>query len=171
MNLFSAHHDDSDFVSIEQREHTETLKRRDQQIGVLRKANESLKGKVLAMKEEEKQRDVELQELRAVVKRLKLQHLDETKYTQWGPEEISAWIINLDPNRLQRYENVLEQNLIEKEVNGKVLAESDSLDGADLRDWGIEDRKDRKYVMGEIEKLRMNYTSKEGADAVPTGCL
>ena len=66
--------------------------------------NLSLTEQVVAMKDEEKELKKEVEELRKENKRLKMQHLDETKYLQWGPEEITAWIINLDLKRLLKYE-------------------------------------------------------------------
>ena len=70
-------------------------------------------------------------------------NLDESQYDQWGPDEIVAWIINLDPKRLRRYEEALSKGLVEDQANTALLAE---VDGADLKEWGIVDRKDRKYV-------------------------
>merc|ERR1712154_539429 len=98
------------------------------------------------------------------------------KYIEWGPDEIAAWFVNLDPNRMGKYENALEKGLVECEANGALLAE---VDGADLKEWGITDRKDRKYVMAEIERLvatdAPNQNAKvammEGANAAPTAYM
>ena len=88
------------------------------------------------------------------------------------------WIINLDTNRMRKYEKALTTGLVENDANGELLAE---LDGADLKEWGIMDRKDRKYVMREIEKLVANHTSiakqnskdpmMEGTNAAPTAYM
>ena len=130
---------------------------------------------LMAMQEDEKQREEETEKLREEVKRLKLQQLDESKCSEWGPDEITAWIINLDTNRMRKYPKALTTGLVENDANGDLLAE---LDGADLKEWGIMDRKDRKYVMREIEKLVGNHTSiakqnskdpmMEGTNAAPT---
>ena len=134
---------------------------------------ESMVDELSKMKDDKKEMDKTVQKLREEVKRLRLQQLDETKFIQWGSDQIVAWIINLDPNRLRKYEEVLTKGLVENEVNGAVLEE---MDGADLKEWGIVDRKDRKYVRIEIEKLVANNRVKrnpdnmmiEGANASPT---
>jgi len=138
-----------------------------------------VRGQLSVIREEEKQREQEVMELKAEVKRLKLQQLDESKYIEWGPDEIASWIVNLNPKRLQKYEQELASKLVESEVNGKVLSDPDELDAADLMVWGINDRKDRKYVMAEIEKLRANKALNqsqqgammEGANAAPTAYM
>ena len=121
----------------------------------------SLMEKLSKMKDDEKEMDKTVQKLREEVKRLRLQQLDETKFIQWGHDQILAWIINLDPNRLRKYEEVLTKGLVENEVNGAVLEE---MDGADLKEWGIVDRKDRKYVRIEIEKLVASNGVKRNAE-------
>ena len=65
---------------------------------------------------------------------------------EWSSDEITAWILNLDPERMKKYEMTLEKTLFEIELKRTLLAE---VDGADLKQWGIIDGKDRKYVMGE----------------------
>ena len=135
--------------------------------------NLSLTEQVVAVKDEEKERVKEVKELRKEVKRLKMQYLDETKYLQWGPDEITAWIINLDLKRLLKYEEALRKGLVQEQATGGILAE---IDGGDLTLWGIGDRKDRKWVMGEIEKMVANNAPNqipqgvmvEGANAAPS---
>lgn len=114
---------------------------------------DKFKTQIAAMKDSEKKKDKELEKLTAELKRLKLLQLDESKYIQWGPDEIAAWIINLDPNRIKKYENALKKGLVENQANGALLLE---VDGGDLKEWGITDRKDRKFVMAEIERLVAN---------------
>ena len=104
--------------------------------------------------------NAEIDRLGTEVKRLKLQQLDGSKYIQWRPDEIAAWIVDLDPNRMNKYETILGKGLVENEVKGALLAE---VDGGDLKEWGIDDRKDRKYVMAEIERLVANNTRNESA--------
>ena len=160
-------------VNQQLRNEVERLIQEKQDLGV---DNLSMKEQILKMKEEEKEREEELKELRREVKRLKLQQLDESKYIQWGPEEITAWIVNLDTNRMQKYDTVLGKGLVENEVNGALLAE---VDGGDLNQWGIGDRKDRKYVMAQIERLVANNAPNqsakpvmmEGANAAPTAYM
>ena len=86
------------------------------------------------LQEEEKERQMELEQLREEVKRLKLLSLDETKYMDWNAEEISEWILNLDIDRMSKYEDVIRKNVKEDEVDGSLLSE---VDGGDLRVWGI----------------------------------
>ena len=155
------------------------LRDRDQQIGSLREERDRLFAENLSLTEQlsmkrahGKQRKLEILELREEVKRLKLLQLDESKYIEWGPDEIATWIINLDANRLWNYEEALAKGLIEIDANGALLAE---VDGGDLKDWGIIDRKDRKYIMAGIERLVANDLPQapqnvmfEGAHVVPT---
>lgn len=135
--------------------------------------NLSLREQLLKVKDEEKEREEEVEELRKEVKLLKMQHLDESKYLQWGPDEITAWIINLDLKRLLKYEEALRKGLVQEQATGGILAE---IDGGDLTLWGIGDRKDRKWIMGEIERLLANNAPNqipqgvmvEGANAAPS---
>ena len=125
------------------------------------------------MEENEKEMESELNNLRKEIKRLKLAQIDETQYALWGPDEIASWIINLDINRLRKYEEVLADGLTQGEVSGVAL---EDIDGADLKEWGIVDRKDRKFVRNEIGKLVANNAPKEsdvlhpmeGANDAPT---
>ena len=86
------------------------------------------------LQDEEKERQMEVEQLREEVKRLKLLSLDESKYMDWNAEEISEWILNLDIDRMSKYEDVIRKNLKEDEVEGSLLSE---VDGGDLRAWGI----------------------------------
>ena len=138
-----------------------------------------LLARIASFQDDEKQREVELQQLRAEVKRLKLQNLDESKYAEWGPDEIAAWIVNLDVERMKKYEEAVNRNLKEDEVDGSLLSQ---VDGGDLRTWGIGKFADRKFVQQEIARLVANYPQKkfndqmadmnliadEGAHAAPT---
>ena len=87
-----------------------------------------------ALLDEEKERQMELEQLREEVKRLQLQSLDESKYMDWTAEEISEWILNLDIDRMSKYEDVIRKNLKEDEADGSLLSE---VDGGDLGLWGI----------------------------------
>ena len=87
------------------------------------------------MEEEEKEKEMRIQELQSENKRLKLQTLDHSKYAEWNWEEIAMWIINLDIRRMKKYEEVVKRNLKNDEADGSLLSE---VDGGDLRAWGIE---------------------------------
>ena len=99
------------------------------------KKNESLTQRILLLEEEEKEKEMRIQQLQSENKQLKLQTLDESKYSQWNWEQISMWIINLDIARMKKYEEVIKRNLKNDEADGSLLSE---VDGGDLRVWGIE---------------------------------
>ena len=126
---------------------------------------QSLSDQIAVFQDEEKQREMELQELREEVQRLKLQQLDESKYREWGPDEIAAWIINLDPGRMMKYEKAVQSALKEDEADGTML---DAVDGGDLRQWGILKLGDRKFVKEQIANLlNGNKAPKGGSKMVP----
>merc|ERR1719474_1659828 len=120
-------------------------------LGRFKAENKSLKERVSGMQDDEKQREMELKEIRRDTKRRLLQLLDEHEFMEWGPSQISAWIINLDAQRLKKYEDELSMKLAAKKVNGSELR---VVDAGDLREWGITKREDRSFVEKEIEKLR-----------------
>ena len=99
---------------------------------------------------------MELERLRAEVKRLKLQCLDPSKYEEWGPDEICEWILGLGDGRLVKYEKVLRESLKEEEADGSLLG---ALDGGDLKGWGIIKLSDRKWLQNEIAVLVGNHPS------------
>ena len=119
---------------------------------VLLAKNQSLSQHIAVLQDEEKQRELELQELRGSLNTLEVQchSVDEGNYEEWGPEQIFKWIINLDHGRLSKYEKALEQTLKEEEAHGLLLR---SVDGGDLRGWGIVNLCDRKFVQQHIERL------------------
>ena len=102
---------------------------------ILVKKNESLTQRILLLEEEQKEKEMRIQELQTENKQLKLQTLDERKYPQWNWEEIAMWIVNLDIDRMGKYNDVIRRNLRNDEVDGSLLSE---VDGGDLRVWGIE---------------------------------
>ena len=118
---------------------------------------------IAVFQDEEKQRQMELQELREEVQRLRLQYLDESKYAEWGPVEIAAWIINLDQDRLKKYEKTMETALKEEEADGSLLEVADA---GDLRGWGIQKREDRKFVQQHIDKLVKGNAPQKGGPKV-----
>ena len=118
---------------------------------------------IAAFQDDEKQREMELQELREENQRLRLQQLDESKYAEWGPVEIAAWIINLDKKRLGKYENAVKSALKEEEADGSLLEVADA---GDLRGWGIQKREDRKFVQQHIDKLVKGNAPQKGGPKV-----
>ena len=139
---------------------------------------------IAVFQDDEKQREMELLDLKEENKRLKLQLLDESKYMEWGSDEIAAWFINLDPDRMKQYEKAVSRALKEDEVNGSFLAE---VDGGELRQWGIQKIGDRKFVQKEIARLvaaqkvpkggpkvakgDLSVIADEGANAAPTAYM
>ena len=147
---------DLDKISVLQAE----LQRASETEKVLRAKIQSLSQQIVVFQDEEKERELELNELRAEVRRLRLDNLDETKYVEWGPDEICSWIINLDIERMKKYEEVMKKNLEEDEADGSLLAE---VDGGDLRSYGIGKLNDRKFVQKAIAKLVANNPQGGGA--------
>merc|ERR1719474_1632676 len=78
--------------------------------------------------EEAKDKEIEIQELRTEVKRLKLQNLDTTNYEEWGHEEVHQWMMGLDGGRLMKYGNALRDSLKAERVTGKDIAEIERTD-------------------------------------------
>ena len=109
-----------------------------------------LKQQIEAIQEEEKQHDLIVRELKEEVKRLKLQCLDEDKFTEWNHDEIAEWIMGLDGGRFVKYEQVVRRTLKEEEVDGSTLG---VVDGADLKRWGVTKFADFKYLQQQIDKL------------------
>merc|ERR1711879_117731 len=95
--------------------------------------------KIAIFENAEKEKEMELQELREEIKRLKLQSVDESNFMKWGPDEIAAWIINLNKERMGKYEQAIKVNLKKDNVRGSLLSE---VDGGDLGYWGIDDFSD-----------------------------
>lgn len=128
--------------------------------------NEHVQSQQIAIyQNEEKQREQELECLREEVQRLMLQQLDESKYRQWNPIEIAAWIVNVDKDRLKKYQGALQSALKKEGANGSVLEE---VDGGDLMEWGIRDRGDRKFVQKHIEELVKGNNAQKGGPKVAT---
>jgi len=137
---------------------------------VMMQRNQEQSEQIAVFADEEKEKEMELQGLREEVKRLKLQSLDESKYVKWGPDEIAAWIINLDKERMGKYEESIKVNLKKDNVRGSLLSE---VDGGDLGYWGIDDFSDRKFVQKEITKLVTppSPMANEGANPAPTAFM
>ena len=112
--------------------------------------NLSLTEQVLAIKDDEKEREQELQSLREEVKRLRIKQLDESKYLEWSYEQISSWMMSLDNGRLTKYEQTVKANLEDEEVDGSTLGD---INETDLKRWGIKKFSDIKYLLKEIQRL------------------
>ena len=111
---------------------------------------QSMQRKVVQYEDDEKEREIELQGLRAEIKRLKCRRLDLSKYEAWGPDEICEWILGLGDGRLLKYEKILRQNIKEEEADGSLLR---AVDSADLKGWGVIKMSDRKFLQNEIASL------------------
>ena len=110
----------------------------------------SLEERLTQYQDDEKERDLELQELRAENKRLRLQNLNTAKFEEWGHEQICEWILSLGDGRMRKYEEALRQSLEEEEVDGSMLGE---VDGGDLKGWGITKFADKKFLQQQIAVL------------------
>merc|ERR1712154_135933 len=139
------------------------LKQR-QKIISLQNANETLKNERDAMKQqnkalndeigdlmgEQKEKDLELKRLQKEIKELKISQIDPSKYLEWGHDEITAFICDLEGGRYRKYENVLNDALKEEGVEGAHLKEVDS---ADIKRWGIKSFQDIKDLTKSIQKM------------------
>ena len=142
---------------------SEKHRKKEKDVLLLNERMVSMQQQLSRYAEEEKEREMELQELRKEVKRLKLQHLDTTKYAEWGPEEIVSWILSLDGGRYMKYEEALRRNLKEEEVDGSML---DKVNSADLKGWGIVKFADKKHLEEQIGNLVAN-PNRPAANAAP----
>ena len=106
-----------------------------------------------ALREDQKEKEMEIQELKAENKRLKLRNLDESRYGQWNSEEITAWIMGLGDGRFLKYAMELGQNLKEEQVDGTTIGDADA---ADLKRWGVARFADIKFLQKQIEILVCN---------------
>jgi len=120
--------------------------------------NKMLREQLLMKEEELKSREEENSKPRIVVQKLTANQLNESNYKEWNCEQISEWMIQLDSERMGKYQNALLTKLSENEVEGTFLCE---VDGVDLNNWGITDRKDRKYIMAAIHHLVSNNLNTE----------
>ena len=102
------------------------------------------------LEDQNKEKDLEISDLRNNVKQMQKQYLDESQYMEWGPHEIAMWLVHLDKQRMGKYQHVLEKTLVEEGANGSLLS---AVDGGDLRGWGIVNLADRKFAQQQIEKL------------------
>ena len=109
-----------------------------------------LQKQIELMQEEEKQRELIVEELKEEVKALKMRCLDEDRYSEWDHDEIAEWIMGLDGGRFVKYEKVVRRTLKEEEVDGSTLG---VVDGADLKRWGVTKFADFKYLQQQILKL------------------
>ena len=100
--------------------------------------------------DDEKEYEMTIQELNAEIAELKLKCIDESKYTEWTPQEIVSWIVSLDSDRFSKYKDVLLQNLTEEGIEGADLC---NVNEFDVKGWGIKNFKDKKFIMERITGL------------------
>jgi len=124
-----------------------------------RKANSLLKQQIGTLQEEEKEREVMVQELKEEIKALKLQCLDESKYDEWNHEEIAAWIMNLDGDRFEKlYGESIRMVLEEEQVSGSDLKK---IKKEDVKRWGITKFADFDFVHEHIQRLTADKIGNE----------
>ena len=101
----------------------------------MRKENDALRYKVLTLENEQKEFEMDMNELKEENKRLKMEkNLKKDKFEEWGAEEIVCWILSLDLEMYGPYEDALREALKKECMNGQCL----HLVGKDdLIRWGI----------------------------------
>ena len=120
--------------------------------------NLELKKRVKVMEDEKQERLQEIRTLKEKNKRLMICNIDESEYERWNSEEISLWITGLDRGRFVKYEETLNRNLMEEEVDGALL---EVVDGVDQKRWGITKLADNKYLQKRIEELLSRHKTQD----------
>merc|ERR1712154_694620 len=117
-----------------------------------------LQQQLLRYENDQKEKGLELQNLRDENKRLKLQCIDVSNFLQWKHDEICQWIIGLDNGRFMKYKEKLRISLEEEEVDGQIL---EIVDGGDLKRWGVTKLADIKFLQKELLTLVNNAPGKD----------
>ena len=85
----------------------------------------SLREKVSSLEDERKEFEVTIADLQRANQELKLKSLNPDNYEEWGPEEVTHWIVSIDPGMYGQYEQALTKSLKEEEVKGADLGDVD----------------------------------------------
>merc|ERR1712154_469670 len=104
----------------------------------------------VSLREEQKEAESTIAELRAKVQLLELKTLDPTQFRTWNWKQIHFWIINVDDGRFKKYDAILREFLSKADLTGEELSDVNPLI---LEDWGIKDGKDRAVLSGHIRSL------------------
>lgn len=82
-------------------------------------------------------------------------------YNKWTTNEFIDWIISLDKNRLIKYKDILNNNLIKQNVKGDNI---NDITKTDLKEFGLIDFSDRAFVFKSINKLKTHKIQGETHD-------
>ena len=100
--------------------------------------------------EEQKESQLQIQQLTNKIKMLQMSSLDVNKYEDWKWEEILQWIMNMDDSRFRKYESDLTNNLSVEQPSGANLKE---VNEGDIRRWGVTRFSDIKILSYNIKQL------------------
>ena len=110
--------------------------------------------------EEQKEARTKIAELEDKMKRMTMNNIDESEYMQWNWSAILLWVCSLEHGRFKKYENELKTALSTAEMMGDDLVHVNQMD---LTEWGIKIFKDKKGLMGHIQKLLDQNAAPESA--------
>ena len=150
-----------------------------------RENNEYKKNEILLKKqnnelsEECKEMKMELMEIKQELNKMKrLRAINIKNYLNWNADEVVDWISTLDDGKYEQYDVGLRLIFNKEGVDGQAIVHIDKLS---LRDWGVNDFKDRSNIYNHCQKLinqqelinkqeiRNNNDENEGAGTVFIG--
>ena len=102
-----------------------------------------------ALEDECKELQIGLKEMTDKYNKVCRDNIDESKYMEWGCDEIANWIISLN-EKYGEFEDVLRAKLKEEMVNGAMLSE---LDKSDLHRFGVILMQHKLEIIKEIKRL------------------
>eukprot|EP01083_Nonionella_stella_P174272 603653_1 len=123
---------------------------------LLEQYNESVKSldkaqrQVGLLMEEQKEKELEINQLKEENKSLKLKCIDVSAYASWQWEEILQWIMMIEDGRFRKYEKDLAKTLAEEKPKGE---EMQYIDGSDVKRWGVTTFGDIKVLCAQIKAL------------------
>ena len=104
--------------------------------------------------DEQKEKDLLINELKDKIKKLNMKPLDYTKWKEWDTEQVYKFIMNIyDDNTLDEYKDDIYKEIFESEYTGDDL---DGLELNDIKSFGIKKIKIRKKVYYAIKQLTQN---------------
>ena len=75
---------------------------------------------------------------------------NDKDYKKWNASQLIAWIINLDPKRFSKYNQILQKHLTSNNINGSNIQD---ISKTDLLSFGIHNFKDRSDIFKSLKKL------------------
>eukprot|EP01084_Bolivina_argentea_P236207 397233_1 len=123
----------------------------------LKKENEKLTENYNKMNESNIKLNEECKELHSKLTEMKAKYnklyrkinIKESEYMSWNSDNITDWIISLDPE-YEIYEEILRKNLSEEQVDGELLG---TLDKNDIHRMGIKPLKHKNSIIDHIKRL------------------